>query len=48
MLANFADVCQKLINPPHSLETHVAASLDDVRNMSTTVKQESSHKAVHH
>jgi hypothetical protein len=29
---------------PHSSETHVAAGLDDVRNMSATVKQESSHK----
>lgn len=38
MLANFADACQKLINPPHSSETREAAGLNDVRNMSTDVK----------
>lgn len=44
MLANFADVYQKLINPPHCSETCVAAGLDDVRNTRTAVKQESAHK----
>lgn len=44
MLANFADGCQKLINPPHSSETREAAGLNDVRNMSTDVKQESSQR----
>lgn len=43
-LANFADACQKLINPPHSSETHGAVGLSDVRNMSKAVKQESSHR----